>query len=271
MTWTPIFRAGTHTDSQGRKRTWSTDDLDHMVASYDPAKREVPLTLGHPKDNTPAFGWVERLRRVGDELQASFKQVPDSLRQAIAAGHYKYKSISVLDDGTLRHVGILGAAQPAVAGLGPIDLENGETYTEYTEENCMTLEELQAQLKAEQDKREAAEASFAAAEAERKRLEADFTAQKQAADAAARAKRFDDLAADSRVLPAEKDRILSFAAALGTHADEICFAQGEGKKPLEEHFWEFLAARPKHGLFEEFKGPDTTKKDEYDGPLTAYV
>lgn len=271
MTWTTIFRAGTHTDSQGRSRTWTTDDLDHMIASYDPAKREAPLVLGHPKDNAPAFGWVECLRRVGGELQAAFRQVPDSLKQAIAAGHYKYKSISVFDDGTLRHVGVLGAAQPAVAGLGPIELAADETYTEYLEENRMTVEELQAQLAEERAKREAAEASFAAADTRRKELEADVAEKQRQADRAAREKRFEALASDGRVLPAEKDRILSFAAALGQSAEEVCFTEGGGKKALEEHFWDFLAAQPQHGLLGEFKAPEGGVKHEDYVSLTAHV
>ena len=42
----PVFRAGTHTDSAGKAKTWTEEDLDRMVSSYDPAGHEAPLVIG---------------------------------------------------------------------------------------------------------------------------------------------------------------------------------------------------------------------------------
>ena len=54
-----IFRAGRHLDDAGVAHHFSEADLDGMAASYSPALREAPLTVGHPKDNLPAYGWVK--------------------------------------------------------------------------------------------------------------------------------------------------------------------------------------------------------------------
>jgi len=72
--WTPIFRVGTHTDSSGAAKTFARSDLDKTVAAYDPARHEAPLVIGHPKTDSPAYGWVERLRRVGDKAMAVFER-----------------------------------------------------------------------------------------------------------------------------------------------------------------------------------------------------
>src|SRR5690606_10586760 len=71
-----IFKAGTRTDDSGTVHTISKADLAASVAAYDPAVHEAPHTVGHPKHNAPAYGWVERLALVGDVLElAANKQV----------------------------------------------------------------------------------------------------------------------------------------------------------------------------------------------------
>jgi hypothetical protein len=272
MGWTTIFRAGTHTDSQGRKRAWTTDDLDRAVASYDPAKREAPLCFGHPKDNAPAYGWVEGLRRVGSDLQARFKQVPDAVRRIVDAGHYKYKSASFFVDGSLRHVALLGAAPPAIEGLGPIQFGADEEYFEYRfqEDTMDEVEKLKKDLADAQAKLTAAETKASTAEAEAKRIGADFSAQQEEQRKAARAAKFKDLVAAGKALPADEAKVVEFAKALGDSGQEICFSAAEGKKDLEAHFWDFMSSRPKHGLFDEFAAPDQSKSLDISN-LTAHV
>lgn len=282
MSWTPIFRTGTHTDSQGRSRTWTIEDLDKAVSSYDPAKREAPLVLGHPRDNDPAFGWVEKLRRTGEVLEACFKQVPDKLRQAVDAGRYRHKSVSFYKDGSVRHVGLLGAAQPAVEGLGAIAFNEGEDCFEYNHQqedaDVMTIEELQRKLDAEKAARKAAEdkaldfkekadkaeTRVKEVETENKKLSDDFAQAEEAKAKEAREARFEKLTESGKALPAEKDKVLAFAEHLGAESEEVCFSQSEGKKSLEDHFWAFLESRKEHGLFEEFKAPGDGK-DSDDG------
>ncbi len=115
--WVAVFRAGTWTDSAGRTRTWTEQDLERIAASYDPSRHEAPVVVGHPRDNAPAYGWVEALERRGDMLWAKLKDLTSEFVEWLQKRLYKKRSISLYPDGSLRHVGFLGAAPPAVKGL----------------------------------------------------------------------------------------------------------------------------------------------------------
>lgn len=123
-----VFRVGDHTDSAGRRRTFTEADLD-KVAAYDPAKHEAPMVIGHPRDNAPAYGWVERVYREGGSLKADFKDVAPEFADLVEAGRFKKRSISLYPDGSLRHVGFLGAVPPALKGLKDVQFAEGEAST----------------------------------------------------------------------------------------------------------------------------------------------
>lgn len=129
--WFEIFRTGEHTDSSGRKRNWSEGDLDKIAGSYDPAVNEAPIVIGHPADNSPAYGWIEKLKRAGDRLLALPRNVVPEFAEAVKQGLYKKRSVSLYPDGTLRHVGFLGGAIPAVKGLQDIAFEENPAVSEY--------------------------------------------------------------------------------------------------------------------------------------------
>jgi hypothetical protein len=151
-TWIEVFRGGRQTDSAGTERSWTEADLDHAVQNFNPAKHEPPVVIGHPKENLPAYGWVDGLKRQGLTLLARFKQVAPEFSQMVQEGRFKKRSVSFYPDGTLRHVGFLGAMPPAVKGLKDIAFGEEEIavyeYEEGTptpplhqEEESMTLEE----------------------------------------------------------------------------------------------------------------------------------
>lgn len=130
-----VFRTGDHTDSAGRQHTFTEADLD-KVAAYNPAKHEAPVVVGHPRDNAPAYGWVERVYREGDSLKADFKDIAPEFADLVKAGRFKKRSISLYPDGTLRHVGFLGAVPPALKGLKDVQFAEGEPQTfEFGEED----------------------------------------------------------------------------------------------------------------------------------------
>ena len=118
--WIEVFKTGTHTDATGKVKNWTEEDLDEIVKKYDPAGHEAPIVIGHPKDNAPAFGWVEGLKREGKILLAKLKQVVPEFADMVKQGLFKKRSISLYPDSTLRHVGFLGAVPPAVKGLSDI-------------------------------------------------------------------------------------------------------------------------------------------------------
>jgi len=114
--WIPVFKTGMHTDSAGNTKTWIEQDLDNVVEKFDP-KVGAPLVIGHPKENAPAYGWVEGLKRVGQYLYYKPMQVVPAFKEMVNKGMFKKRSISMYPDGTLRHIGYLGAVPPAIKGL----------------------------------------------------------------------------------------------------------------------------------------------------------
>lgn len=129
MKWFAIFKTGKHTDSNGITKEWTEADIDNIVNNYDPSKHEAPIVIGHPKNNSPAFGWVEKLKRVGDTLYALPKQLAKEFVEMVNKGLFKKRSISLYPDGTLRHVGFLGATPPAVKGLPDVEFKDIEKDT----------------------------------------------------------------------------------------------------------------------------------------------
>lgn len=127
--WVPVFKTGTHTDSEGRTKTWTEADLDKIINSYDPKNEEAPAVIGHPKSNSPAYGWVENLKKEGNFLYAKFKQLVPEFVNMVERGLFKRRSISIRDDGSLRHVGWLGAMPPAIKGLPNIQFDSNEGRT----------------------------------------------------------------------------------------------------------------------------------------------
>jgi len=117
MDWVEIFRTGTHTDSLGHTREWTEEDLKKIAESYDPTHHEAPIVVGHPEQDAPAYGWVERLEAVGGRLKAKLRELNQDFVNLVRQGSFKKVSVAIYPDLTLRHVGFLGAQPPAVKGL----------------------------------------------------------------------------------------------------------------------------------------------------------
>lgn len=116
-----IFRTGTHTSLNGQSKNFSESDLDTIAESYNPSEHEAPIVIGHPETNAPAYGWIEKLKRIGDRLVAFPKQVSNEFSELVKSGAFKKRSISITPDLKLNHVGFLGAAAPAVKGLKDVE------------------------------------------------------------------------------------------------------------------------------------------------------
>ena len=115
--WIDICRAGTWRDMQGRAVSLDRDRLDRIIAAH-AAADPAPIVVGHPEADAPAYAWVATLRRVGDRLQATLRDIAPAFREAVETGRYSGRSIALQGD-TLRHVGFLGGRAPAVPGLAP--------------------------------------------------------------------------------------------------------------------------------------------------------
>lgn len=123
-----IFSPGQRIDDAGRRHMFTPAMLAEMVASYEPNLHEAPLTIGHPKDNLPAYGWVKALYiNEAGNLAIDASQADADFLEMLAKGRFKKRSASFYppehpNNPTpgkwhLRHVAFLGAQPPAVKGL----------------------------------------------------------------------------------------------------------------------------------------------------------
>jgi hypothetical protein len=126
-----IFKAGRHTDDGGVVHNFSQADVAGMVAAYDPALREAPLTVGHPAHNLPAYGWVQGLQlNAANNLAMATRAVEPQFAEMVQTQRFPKRSASFYPPGHpnnpkpgkwyLRHVAFLGAQPPAIAGLKDI-------------------------------------------------------------------------------------------------------------------------------------------------------
>ncbi|MFZ4857914.1 MAG: hypothetical protein ACOYL3_16110 [Desulfuromonadaceae bacterium] len=129
--WDKVFTTGTHTDGYGNTRKWTTADLDKMVATFKPSFHEPPVVIGHPSDNAPAFGWVSGIKRDGNDLLLTYRDVAPQFKNLVDQKLYKKKSIAVYPDGSLRHVGYLGAVPPAIKGLPDFQFKTDQEFSTF--------------------------------------------------------------------------------------------------------------------------------------------
>jgi hypothetical protein len=258
-----------------------------MVESYDPADHEAPAVIGHPSANHPAYGWVEGLKREGTKLMAKFKQVVPEFSEMVGKGLFKKRSIRVLADGRLGHVGFLGAVPPAVKGLKDIEFEDDEEGFDYDFNECekkeagmKTAEELQRELDEEKKRRVAAETQAAEFKAANEQAAADFAESQKKA----REKEILDFIEagikEGKLLPAWKEKgIAEFMNALDGQEGEYEFAEGKKETPLG-WFKGFIADFSAHPLFkdmarlekeDEKKAADFAEDEKLAEEIAAYT
>lgn len=122
--WIEIFKGGKQTDSLGREQDgdWF---IDQAISKFSPDEYEPPVVLGHPRNNHPAWGWVESLKtEIRDGCKVLFAKLKDlqpEFVDLINRKMYKKRSASFHKDGSLRHIAFLGAIGPAVRALKDIN------------------------------------------------------------------------------------------------------------------------------------------------------
>ena len=114
----------------------SAADLRDIADGYDTKAHEAPLTLGHPADNAPAYGWIKEAFVKGKSLFVAVDQIADQVAELVKRGAYKKVSVSLYKPESaesptpgkwaLRHVGLLGAVPPAIKGMRAIALSGGD-------------------------------------------------------------------------------------------------------------------------------------------------
>lgn len=141
--WIEVFKTGKHTDSKGVIKQYDHEKLIKIAAQYNEAilenqSNEAPLVKGHPKTNSPAYAWVEKLAKRGNKLLAKLKDITPEINKEIREGKFKKVSISLYSDDSLRHIGLLGAASPAVKGLKNVEFADEESVAfDYSSEDIL--------------------------------------------------------------------------------------------------------------------------------------
>jgi len=117
-----ILKEGKFKDANGIEREFTAEQLEAIASQYNQSiirdkTKQAPIVIGHPEADSPAHGWVESLSRYGKKLLAKVKEVSKDLAEDVKQGKYKNVSVSLYPDLSLRHIGVLGGARPAVSGL----------------------------------------------------------------------------------------------------------------------------------------------------------
>lgn len=144
-----ILRTGTHISNSGDAYTFTHEDLQEVVDSYDPQNFRAPLIVSHDTkgiddkklpDSQLAYGTPKFLKKVGDRVKAVFEQispqfvgwVKDKQILGISPSLYLKNSPNNPTPGklSLRHIAGLGVDPPAIKGLAPLSLSELTQYTQ---------------------------------------------------------------------------------------------------------------------------------------------
>lgn len=117
--WVRGLYPGTHTSMSGDKVTFTAADITNHVAKVKaqvaPGLALPPLVKGHPKHDDPRVGSVVDVEE-RDDGAAWYKvdALAPAFCESCQQGEYVYSSPKLNRDGSLRHLGALGAWNPSL-------------------------------------------------------------------------------------------------------------------------------------------------------------
>lgn len=267
-----IFRVGTFQDIHGTTHDFSSADLDEIVESYDAERDPAPLVIGHPQHDNPAYGWAGRLYRDGDTLIAEPSDLVPEFAEAVRAKRFRKVSASFYPrthpgnpkpgKWGLKHIGFLGAAAPAVKGLGTVafsEADEGAAFTlPFTEEPPMELTPEQREAAFAEREQAIAERERTAAEKEGQLVEREATmiAAEQLATRAEHASFAEAQVAAGRLAPAGKDRVTGLLEVLASAAT-VSFGEADGEMRPVDAFRSLLEGAAPVVSFAEVAPPES--------------
>lgn len=230
-----IFKTGKHTDSKGNTRNWTTEDLDKIVYQANNVHKDSPICVGHPQSNSPAYGWLKDVQRIGDGLYCDFKDVQKEFVEAVKKGLFKNRSISLDKDLNIRHLAFLGGQAPAIKGLEQFCFEDEKDFQSIELTDFSDIEDVEKQGKNTKNEREKKvekleEMQSQLAEKDKKIDEL----QKQIADVknAQKLQEFEDFCDEAikkgNILPKHKESIVNILTACDK-METFNFSDGEEK------------------------------------------
>ncbi len=264
--WIEIFRSGTHIDAKGRHKKYTAADIDRIVDRFKKKSLDVPVVVGHPKTSDPAYGWVGALKRTGQRLYARFTQVDKTFWAAVKAGRFKKRSVALSSDGTLVHVGWLGAVPPAVRGMSDAFSDRpkkGRIYL-FKEAPMKGKKKKYMGMDGDMPKKKRRKAAKMKKKMKKYKARADeyaafmvpATSRKRVAK---RKKRVKKLVENKKITPTDQAPVLAYATALSRETKKV--KVGGKKRTLEDHFLVGLEKGDDAPIFREFSLiPDSIDK-----------
>ena len=131
-----MLKPGTFKSMSGKVVTLTADHLTATAAAYNPAIYACPMVIGHPSVDAASYGKIGVASFVDGFLIGEPAQVAPGFVHTVNEGYYDHVSLSLFEPDSAsnpvpgvyypRHLGFLGAAAPAVPGLGTVSLSADE-------------------------------------------------------------------------------------------------------------------------------------------------
>ncbi|MCR5260636.1 MAG: hypothetical protein K6C94_02240 [Candidatus Gastranaerophilales bacterium] len=206
-----ILKTGSFKDSNGKEHNFTTADLDKIVDNFNNNHNRVPVCVGHPKTNSPAYGWFNSVKRIGENLYCDFKNVQEEFKTAVKKGLFNNRSISLDGDLNIRHLAFLGGQAPAIKGLEEFCFEQARE--NYTEIEINNFEDIENNGKDKPVEIEEIQKQLAESKSENEKLKAELEAKKQAEIT----KDFEDFCSEAikngNILPKHKTSVMNILQA----------------------------------------------------------
>jgi len=267
-----LARPGRFTDLHGQDVEVTPALLAQLAASYDPAVYRAPLVIGHPKTNSPAFGWLGAVQATAAGLFGTPTQLDPAFVAAVRDARYPHRSLSFWPAGHpgspvpgqpyIRHLGVLGATAPAIPGLLGADLAGAATGVACVDlalppdaftsleplmDETIDLAARSAALTARETAAAAQAAALAATQADLERRAQALADQERAAARTAVVAFATGLADAARIRPADIQPLAEILVRLEQTAPAVCFAAPDAAaQPAAAATWlrTWLAAQP---------------------------
>lgn len=246
-----IFFAGDHTCSTGEPVSVDAHDLERSVSSFNRSGGLLPLVVGHPQDDGPAYGWAERLVFDRGRVKiAAVRGVDPTFQQIVNSGELPNVSVKLRLPGhpsnksgvpEFVHVGFLGKSPPALSlpearFAAPDPLEPIITMTTINSPPPSTQE---AEFAAAKSKLEAEKALFDLQVAEFQRARSIEP-------------EIEKLVRDGRLLPAEKEGFVALFSRLSDDFQvEFQLAGTKKTVPAAQFLREFLSGLKPRVTYQE--------------------
>ena len=138
-----VLKPGKHVDANGVGVEFTEQDLQSIAAVYDPGVFEAPIVVGHPRLDSPSYGWAKSFVVQGGLLCADPDQVEPQFAEMVTSGRFKKVSLALYGPKSAgnpkpghwypKHIGFLGAHAPAIKGLKSVSFSEADEYFTFGE------------------------------------------------------------------------------------------------------------------------------------------